>query len=438
MTEHASTSDDPKWDLATRYIVGVLLVLFFIVLLYAIRAEVAVVLISAIVAYLVNPIIGSLCKRLGLSKGLAVLLTYIGVLVAILLTIVILIPAVVRAIADLVSIDWSAAFDSLLAWLDNGLNELASIDFPIDAVNQLVDSIVTPLINVLEGADSVKLPGTMDTSTALGTVGKALGSGFSVVTRVLGGAIGAIVSFALMMVFAIYMSLQSEKLHPALLKTIPERYRGEVDTLVNRLNAIWHNYLRGEVTLMLIIGSIVAVGNFLLGNRGAIFLGIISGLMEVVPGIGPALALIPGVTVALVGGSSHLPFDNLVFALIVAAFYELVQVFENNVILPRVMGRAVELNPLVVLVGMFAAARLIGLLGAIITVPALASGIEVARYLYLKTLGEEPFPPEPEGPEDAGASWRDSARAVEARAAGVLHRRGSSASDDDVAPTEEG
>lgn len=172
------------------------------------------------------------------------------------------------------------------------------------------------------------------------------------------------------------------------------------------------------------------MGNLLLGNSGALFLGIISGLMEVVPGIGPAIALIPGVTVALIGGSSHLPVDNLVFALIIFAFYELVQVFENNVILPRVMGRAVALNPLVVLVGMFVAARLIGLLGAIITVPALASGIEVVRYLYLKTLGDDPYPPEPDEPEESGTSWRESASA---RAAGLLHRGQDSASEQDEA-----
>ena len=92
-----------------------------------------------------------------------------------------------------------------------------------------------------------------------------------------------------------------------------------------------------------------------------------------------------------------------------------------------------ELNPLVVLVGMFVAARLIGLLGAIITVPALPSGIEVVRYLYLKTLGDDPFPPEPEEPEESGTSWRESASAMEARAAGLLHRRRDSASEQDEA-----
>jgi len=216
---------------------------------------------------------------------------------------------------------------------------------------------------------------------------------------VAGGLVAALVSFFMMMVFSIYMSLETPKFHPGLIRIVPSRYRDEAAELIDRLNQIWRGYLRGELNLMLIMGGIVAVGNVLLGTPAALLLGIISGLMEVVPGIGPALALIPAVTVALIGGSSHLPVSNLVFAVIVTIFYEGLQVFENNFILPRVVGRAVNLNALLVLVTMFVAGRLVGLMGAILTVPMLASGIEIVRYLYLKVLGEDPFPAQEEAPE---------------------------------------
>lgn len=165
---------------------------------------------------------------------------------------------------------------------------------------------------------------------------------------------------------------------------------------MDRLLGIWRSYLRGELKLMFIIGTIVTVGNVLLGTPAALMLGIFFGLMEVAPTLGPILALIPAVMVALIGGSSHLPVSNLTFAVIVVVFYAATQVFGNNFIKPRVVGRSVNLAPLPALVALFVAGRSAGLVGAVLAVPVLASGIEIVRFLYLKVLGEDPFPPQDE------------------------------------------
>jgi hypothetical protein len=93
---------------------------------------------------------------------------------------------------------------------------------------------------------------------------------------------------------------------------------------------------------------------------------------------------------------------------------------------------------LVVLVGMFLMGRLLGLVGAMVTVPLLSSGILIVGYLYRKMLGEEPFPMQLEDAKEPGISWRESARAMGARAAGVVHHERSSGLDDDDAPTHEG
>jgi predicted PurR-regulated permease PerM len=308
------------------------------------------------------------------------------------------IPAIVNALENFADVDWSGAIDDVKAWLENVLTDLQNTDFGIAEINDQVDGLVQPLLDALRDAGPVEAPQPIDASDALSTIGDALSMSVGAIVGVAGGIVAALASFAMMMVFSIYMSLETPKFQPGLIRIVPSRYRDEAAELIDRLNQIWRGYLRGELNLMLIMGGIVAVGNVLLGTPAPLFLGIISGLMEVVPGIGPALALIPAVTVALIGGSSHLAVSNLVFAVILVVFYTGLQVFENNFIMPRVIGRSVNLNALLVLVTMFVAGRLVGLMGAILTVPVLASGIEIVRYLYLKVLGEEPFPLQEEAP----------------------------------------
>ncbi|NJN93222.1 MAG: AI-2E family transporter [Anaerolineales bacterium] len=96
---------------------------------------------------------------------------------------------------------------------------------------------------------------------------------------------------------------------------------------------------------------------------------------------------------ALIQGSTYLDINNFYFALMVIGFYWLVQVTENNLIVPRVLGDAVELPPLVVMVGVFIGASVGGIIGALLAAPIIASAREVLSYLYAKLWGQEPFPP---------------------------------------------
>ena len=85
-------------------------------------------------------------------------------------------------------------------------------------------------------------------------------------------------------------------------------------------------------------------------------LGLISGIMEFVPAIGPVIAALPGVMIAIFLGSSWLPIPNLWFALVVGLTYFLQQ-FENLYLVPRVVGSRVRLHPAVVIVGVLAASN---------------------------------------------------------------------------------
>jgi predicted PurR-regulated permease PerM len=116
--------------------------------------------------------------------------------------------------------------------------------------------------------------------------------------------------------------------------------------------------------------------------------------LEALPNIGPVLAAIPAVLLALLQGSSVLSVSNLVFALIVALFYSVVQQLENNIIVPRLIGQALDLPPILVMAGVVVGASVGGILGAFMAAPLIATGRIVAEYAYNKILGRPPFPSE--------------------------------------------
>ncbi len=120
-------------------------------------------------------------------------------------------------------------------------------------------------------------------------------------------------------------------------------------------------WVRGQLFLSLVIGVLVYIGLFLLNVPYALTLAIAAGVLEVVPVIGPIVASIPGILLAFT--------ISPVLALGVAVMYFVVQQLENHLIVPQVMGRAVGLNPLVVILAIAVGSRLLGIMGALLAVP---------------------------------------------------------------------
>ena len=129
----------------------------------------------------------------------------------------------------------------------------------------------------------------------------------------------------------------------------------------------------------------------------AFFLGVIAGFMELIPNVGPVLAAVPAILVALLFGSTHLAIGHLSFALVVVGFYTLVQMLENQFLVPKIMGDAVDLPPLIVLIGVVAGAGAFGIMGALLATPVIATGKLIFRYIYGKIMENTPVAPAPPG-----------------------------------------
>jgi predicted PurR-regulated permease PerM len=109
--------------------------------------------------------------------------------------------------------------------------------------------------------------------------------------------------------------------------------------------------MRGRLLLSFCSWILIWAALSILGVRSAPALGFVYGILSFVPGVGPVIAAIPGILIALILGSSWIPLPNLWFALLVTFTYIMLEQFENLYLLPRVVGRRVSLHPGVIIVG---------------------------------------------------------------------------------------
>ncbi|MCK6628478.1 MAG: AI-2E family transporter [Anaerolineae bacterium] len=380
-----------EWSKPTKYIVGVGLFLFSLYILYLSRDALTLLIVAALIAFLLTPLINFFHQRLKIPRGLAVLLSYLLLILFILLSPLILLPPIIDGLQIIASIDYQILIDRSQNWLTSTLLSLRASGLHIFGMPIDLSGLVDPALEALQASDSTTL-----TLPSLQAIIEPLRSAATITYGLATSVAGTVVSGALSVVFtlffAIYMSLDSYKFRPWFLRGIPEAYRPEIAHLLERLRRIWQAYFRGQLTLMITIGIITWIGNTALGLPGAFALAFIAGVMELIPNLGPFLAAVPAVIVALIQGSTYLDINNFYFALMVIGFYWLVQVTENNLIVPRVLGEAVELPPLVIMVGVFVGASVGGILGALLAAPVIASAREVLSYLYAKLWGQEPFP----------------------------------------------
>ncbi len=169
-------------------------------------------------------------------------------------------------------------------------------------------------------------------------------------------------------VLSFYWLVERAAIKRVLLRAVPARRAREVNTIWLEVEEKLGGWVRGEAVLMIAIGVAAGIGYLVIGLPNAALLGVIAGLMEVVPLVGPFLAFAPAVVVALAVDPPR--------AIAVILYALLIQQVESNVLVPRVMGHTVGVSPLTVLLGILIGSTLAGLPGAFLAVP-IAAAIQV-------------------------------------------------------------
>ncbi len=172
---------------------------------------------------------------------------------------------------------------------------------------------------------------------------------------------GGIVSVLTILVISFYLLLYQNRFQDAVADLFQEDDRKRAIQALNKINEKLGAWLRGQAILCLSIGIISYIALTILGVPYALPLAIIAGLLEVVPTIGPIIASVPAIIVALTISPAY--------GLTVAIVYLVIQLLENNLLVPKIMERAVGLNPVVVILAVMIGGNLMGVIGALLAIP---------------------------------------------------------------------
>ena len=175
-----------------------------------------------------------------------------------------------------------------------------------------------------------------------------------------------------------------ENVREGLIRIAPEAYRPDIRKLYSQIRQVWMAYLRGQLTLMVIVAITFTIVWTIIGLPGSLYLGLLAGLFTIVPDVGPFVATGLAVAVALLEGSNWMPVNNFIFGLIVVGLYIVLINIKNIWLRPYIFGRSIHMNEAIIFVAIIAAVIFSGILGAFIILPILASLVVIWNYLHAR------------------------------------------------------
>ena len=340
-----------RWGLfclALAAIVGVLAALFMF-LVWPLRVIFAPVALALVVVYLLNPLVTRLEKR-GLKRGLAVLLIYVAFLAVVSVGLSFLIPVISRQIGGFVEKLPSYVEDATQSI--NRFTARRGWDFKINVSTEQIRQYVVDnrqaIIGVLGGVKSFAF-----------------------------GLIHVLITLVIGIILSIYILLDLPKIQAGIRQMLPEGRRDEIIGLTEKIGGALGGFFRGQLLVALFVGVASAIGLTLVKIPFAAVVGLIAGVFNLVPLIGPFIGAVPAVILALLDGHPSR-------ALAAAGVLLLVQQIDNHIISPNVMGRTVKLHPITVMLALLAAGSLFGIFGMLLIIPAIAAIKAVAQHLWSK------------------------------------------------------
>ena len=378
----------PLWSNGVRYIALAGLIILIIYLCYLVRGSLTLVVLAAIVAYLMNPIARFFNQRLHIKRNLSIIIAYILFIILIVVIISSIIPRITQAVQNFFMNDWPtvlAVLDDYIEALDNEFDaakiNIGGFNFdlsaPLDNLRQTIRSFRVDSINVESFFPDITATLRQVFTFSTGFFGQIFTGFILTITAIMA---------------SIYFCRDGHKLGGFVVSVFEEKYQPEIRELMHRIHMVWDSYFAGELKLMLFIGVITFVVYFLLGIRWALLLGVIAGFCEVVPNIGPILATIPAVISALIFGSRWIPLNNFVIVILVVAASIAIQQTENIFLVPHIMGNALELHPVIIIIGIMVLSSRLGVLGAIFAAPMIALAKEILYFIIYKIRQQDPYP----------------------------------------------
>lgn len=325
-------------------LVSVILALVFA---FYLRSVLMPFLLAVIISYLFNPIVGYFENKK--VKRIFVVLTLFIIFIA--------------AVTLLMNV-----FTGVIG------NEISNIKDKLPLVSSKVDGIagkIAELVNKVApdvSSEKLKTKILLKVSSIPENTGEYISRIFSTLASGIGGILGGVLNGLIVMVASFFLLKDWKKIVAAVKSIIPAKYIVIVDVLGKKVNEQVSNYVRGQLIVASLVGVIATLGLLLLGFEYAFLVGAVAGITNLVPLLGPITGMCVGVVLSV-----FTPGPFFSSALKVLSVLAVVQLLDNTLISPMVIGKNVKIHPVTVLMALAIGSYLMGVWGMLIAVPAYAS-----------------------------------------------------------------
>ncbi len=306
-------------EVATGIILRVIVTLLVLWFLYVIRDVIWLFLIAIIITAALNPVIKSVQKFLRAQRGFSVVYVYVLFFMAL--------ASLIAFIGPLLA----EQFEQLGRELPQFIEQFTS------------DNMTIPQ-NISFGDVSQKFVQLMNNP-------------FSTTV----GFLTTVISIVAVISMSFYMSLEEDGLKKSLLVITPKKHVEYISSLINRIQENFGRWMVGQVITMVFVGVLYYIALTLLGISYAPVLAIIGGLLEIIPYFGPIIASIPAILFGIM-------VDPMIGAMAAVAYF-VINMIENHFLIPKIMNKAVGLNPVLIILALLIGGKIAGVVGIFLAVP---------------------------------------------------------------------
>ncbi|MBP7134189.1 AI-2E family transporter [Patescibacteria group bacterium] len=282
-------------------------------------------------------------SRHKIPKGVAVAAFYLLLFGIIILAFVLLIPAVLHEVGM-----FAGTYGDHFSWVNEGWSSLRELTTKLGVTTDLQTGVSNISSQILQRANGI----------------------FATVGGVLSGFVGVVV----VLVLSFYIIVEDSAIATLFRDIIPAEYQKFASSLVWDVMSRLGDWLRGQIVLGGVIGILSFIVFSIVGLPYAILLALFAGLLEFIPYVGPLISAIPAVIIAATISPLHV-LATLIGILVM-------QQLENHILVPKIMERAVGLNPIMSIVALLIGAQLFGLVGALFAIPVATALSVVAINLF--------------------------------------------------------
>ncbi len=318
--------------------------------LYRVRAVLTPFLLALALSYVMNPVVTRLSRR-GAPRSAGTLIVYVGVTLVIALIAAYVVP---RFLAQ--------------------LERLAQV------VPEQAAQIQARLVSFYARFTRFNVPGPVKDAVDEAIL-RVQGSIAELLRRAVTGVpalVPRMTMLALVPVLAFYFTMDFPEIKMWLLSWVPRRWRSEVVGVLIEMDRALGSFIRGQLVVSAVVGVLISIGLSIIGVDFALVIGLLAGVLDIIPYFGPVIGALPAVVFALLKSPP--------LALYVVALFIVVNQLESGIVGPRIIGEHVGLHPVAVIFAVLAGGHLMGITGVLLAAPVAAVAKVILRYLLARVV----------------------------------------------------